>query len=202
MASFSLVAVACGVAAPQARVPSSAAASSTGRPASARVEPSSVRPLVDGVRSEPIAGQPPFIDAPLECATGGCSTLSESQPVYGMCGMYALGFGTTAGEINGRAMELFEAAEASYSAGRYRDAAQGFRSAAEALLDGRDLPQAAALERNRRIAYANMVVSWVTVDAVQTAREALERLAAADPALAAELRRIAARLPSLPSCDL
>ena len=121
---------------------------------------------------------------------------------YGMCGMYMLDPGTPASSINERAGELFEQARTQANDGRHAEAAQGFRSAAQVLLEGAELPEPSELERNRRIAYANMLLSWLNIDAVDMAREQLEQLATTDPALAPDLRAASSRLPQPPSCEL
>jgi len=124
------------------------------------------------------------------------------QSNYVTCGMYGLHAGTGAAEINQRAMQQFDEAEAHFEAERYVDAARGFRRAAEILLEGAEAPRAAELERNRRNAYANMVLAWLNADDADAAREQIEQLAATDPAVAPDLRGVAVRLPSPPRCQL
>lgn len=114
-----------------------------------------------------------------------------------------MGSDSRAHEINEVAAAEFERAQADFEAKRFDHAALGFRGAALTLKTGGDLPEADELERNRRIAYANMVLSWLNIDATDNtgkARVELEALAARDPALAEALRDIASRLPRPPRC--
>lgn len=137
------------------------------------------------------------------CANSVASPVPPDDRLrYATCGM-----GGTAGdeaslEIHERAEAAFGAADVDFEQERLDSAAKGFREAALILLEGRGLKSADTFDRDRRVAYANMVISRLDADDVATAREELKTLAEQDPDLAEDLRWVASQLPSPPPCGL
>lgn len=118
---------------------------------------------------------------------------------YVTCGRYASP--ADAPESLARSASLFEQAHAHFDAGRYWEAADAFGAAAEILREGAQAHEA-AVTRDRGVAYANMVLSLLNVDAVDEARARLTRAASRDQPLHDDLESAAAALPSPPHCDL
>lgn len=95
----------------------------------------------------------------------------------------------------------FTRAHAAYDDSEYAHAAEHFGRAANILREDEAHDHEVVL-RNRRVAYANMVLAWLSVDGVDRARASLQAAAIDDPDLRADLERTAAALPDPPSCDL
>lgn len=118
---------------------------------------------------------------------------------YAVCGRY--GGQSDAPSSLEAAEPAFQRAHSAYDATEYAHAAEHFARAAELLRAGDGHDHETVL-RNRRIAYANMVLTLLSVDGVDTARARLHAAADDDPDLAAELLRAASALPDPPACDL
>jgi len=125
--------------------------------------------------------------------------LESSNIAYATCGR----FGAPAGSPDSlaRSATAFDRAHEHYDAGEYRKAAEAFGRAADVLREGPGADED-VVTRNRRVAYANMVLALLSIDAVDEARRRLSAAARVDQPLAPDLTTVEGALPSPPRCDL
>ncbi len=123
---------------------------------------------------------------------------ARARAGYGLCALYELASGSLDYPLHEHARRRFDEGAVLFEAGRRGEAARVFRDVAE-LLRASAAPE---LLRNRRIAYANMVISWLDAGEVEAARGALRELAERDAALSRELNAVALALPDPPACEL
>jgi len=137
---------------------------------------------------------------PPEAATE--PSLAPFHVRYGTCGAYAL-----RGERSDFD-ERFDQAAAAMAEGRFDRAGERFFDAARLAPAAQGAAAATPDEasdrvtagRNRRIAYADAVLAWLSADRLAHARERLLEAAARDPGNAPLLRRWAEELPEPPRC--
>lgn len=150
------------------------------------------RVAVTGAASD-TGGETAGTSTPVAGAAASAAEGEAGDELLGACVPYALYVRyeaaprTAAFDAGAKA---FDRASAAYERARYLEAARGFMKAAEGFL-------AAGDEDDRRWAYGNAVWSWEMTGNLEEARIALLGAAARDPALAEELRQLAAELSVL-----